>query len=254
MVTRLSKGSKLDIIAELRPASILSIYLQGRVPRYETLPLLKVDQSDGRNNPTVEKVTHCKRATWFTYNKKMDVREDIVKFATRSTISSGKDGNVDTMEVAKSSSQFTAKTAMSELKRIQANRYIQAAAVVDSQLESAKHVEILSLPPADKERERGKQMDFNEQDLVDISLRKQKFVQSVGPLEIASDVEYLLSELAKYRRKEQQYGWMDTDKKMLIAAFRHLACVHNGALYQPKECSECYAAQKAMNAMRGGEA
>ena len=96
-------------------------------------------------------------------------------------------------------------------------------------------------------------MDFNEQDLVDISLRKQKFVQSVGPLEIASDVEYLLSELAKYRRKEAEYGWMDVDQKMLIAAFRHLACVHGGSLYKPNECSECYAAQKAMNAMRGGE-
>ena len=94
-------------------------------------------------------------------------------------------------------------------------------------------------------------MQFNESDLEEIHLRKTKFIQNYGALDIFSDVEYLLTEMAKYRRKEDEYGFLTEDKKEIIAAMRHLSTRDH--VYDVTACSQCHAARKIMMAMKAGE-
>lgn len=94
-------------------------------------------------------------------------------------------------------------------------------------------------------------MEFNESDLQEIHLKKTKFIQSYGALDIFSDIEYLLNEVSTYRRKEAEYGWMGEDEKNIIGAMRHLSIRQHA--YNPTTCGLCHGAQKVMQAMKAGE-
>jgi len=94
-------------------------------------------------------------------------------------------------------------------------------------------------------------MEFNESDLQGIHLKKTKFIQSYGALDIFSDIEYLLNEVASYRRKESEYGWLGEDQKNIIEAMRHLSTRSHS--YNPTTCGLCHGAQKVMQAMKAGE-
>ncbi len=94
-------------------------------------------------------------------------------------------------------------------------------------------------------------MEFNDKDLAEIALRKTQFVQKYGALDIHSDIEYLLTEMARYRVKERDYGWLDEDAKNIIAAMRHLSTrTHQ---YNPNTCAMCESAKKIMMAMKANE-
>lgn len=94
-------------------------------------------------------------------------------------------------------------------------------------------------------------MEFNESDLEEIQLRKSQFIKNYGALGIFSDVEYLLTEVANYRRKEAEYGWLGEDEKNIIATMRHLSTRTHP--YNPGTCGQCHSAQKVMQAMKAGE-
>lgn len=94
-------------------------------------------------------------------------------------------------------------------------------------------------------------MEFNDSDLAEIHLKKTQFIQRYGALDIFSDIEYLLDEMAKYRIKEREYGWLGEDEKNIISAMRHLSVrTHE---YNPTTCAMCRSAQKVMRAMKAGE-
>ena len=94
-------------------------------------------------------------------------------------------------------------------------------------------------------------MEFNDKDLADIALKKTKFIQSYGALDIFSDIEYLLEEMGKYRRREREDGFLDTDAKNIIASMRHLSTRKHQ--YDPNTCSQCEGAKKVMMAMKEGK-
>lgn len=94
-------------------------------------------------------------------------------------------------------------------------------------------------------------MEFNESDLEEIQLRKATFIKNYGALSIFSDIEWLLTEVASYRRKEAEYGWLGEDEKNIIQAMRHLSTRQH--VYAPSTCGQCHSAQKVMQAMKAGE-
>jgi len=94
-------------------------------------------------------------------------------------------------------------------------------------------------------------MEFNESDLQEIHLKKAQFIKNYGALGIFSDIEYLLDEVANYRRKEKEYGWLGEDEKNIIAAMSHLS--KRTHPYNPGTCGLCHSAQKVMKAMKAGE-
>ena len=91
-------------------------------------------------------------------------------------------------------------------------------------------------------------MEFEEEDLKKIALRKAEFVQKYGALDIHADIEYLLDEVGRYRRKEAEDGFLDDDAKNIIAAMRHLSTRKHQ--YDPNTCSQCEAAKRVMVAMK----
>lgn len=96
-------------------------------------------------------------------------------------------------------------------------------------------------------------MEFPEQDLKKIIHRKIDFVRKYGAHDIVTDIDYLITELVRYRRKEFEDGFLTQDDKNLIAAFRHLSGTHVGNAYNPDGCSQCAAAKQIMIAIREGK-
>ena len=91
-------------------------------------------------------------------------------------------------------------------------------------------------------------MEFEEEDLKKIALRKAQFVQTYGALDIHADIEYLLTEVSRYRRREAEDGFLDEDAKNIIAAMRHLSVRTHP--YNTATCSQCEGAKKIMVAMK----
>lgn len=96
-------------------------------------------------------------------------------------------------------------------------------------------------------------MEFKNKDLEQIQKRKVDFIRKYGPHDIVHDIDYLLDEMGRYRRKEVEDGWHDTQSKLVIAAMRHLSTVHSGKEYSPTTCSQCEQARSVMMDMRAGK-
>jgi len=94
-------------------------------------------------------------------------------------------------------------------------------------------------------------MKTNDDDLKEIAMKKTKFIQKYGALDIFSDIDFLLSEVSNYRQKERNYGFLGNDEKEIIAAMRHLSTRTHP--YDYHNCSQCDASRKVMVAMKEGE-
>lgn len=95
------------------------------------------------------------------------------------------------------------------------------------------------------------QVEFPDKDLDKIDLARHEFVRKYGAHGLATDVDYLISAVRQLRKREREDGFLDTDNKQIIAAFKHM-CIRDHK-HDPKHCGQCRLAEDTVKAVRGGE-